>query len=125
MRLLAIALFCLPVSATADEIVGRWKMVSPDATEHLVIQFEPCGAEFCAKIIEASGPEIEGDPADYIGRTFVSNLRNNGGSSYGDGKLDFPGASFRLIVGAELSNENLQFEACRFLQCETIHWRRN
>lgn len=77
-----IALTALPALA---DVTGTWKTHQNDDGDVLFVKIEPCGADFCGNVVDATGGS-----KGMIGKPILKGMKDDGNGAYSGGKIYVP-----------------------------------
>ena len=119
----AIALMTAAGMAAADPLEGLWQTETDDgAFAH--VQIEPCGANFCGKIVRSfkDGTAFE---SPNRGKTLVIDMAPQGGGNY-EGKVWRPSNDKIYLGKIALNGDSIKLRGCIAggLLCSKQTWAR-
>lgn len=119
---LMAALVLAAGTAQADPVVGTWKtQVDDGAYAH--VQFAPCGAKLCGKIVRTFNSSGEYKSAN-IGKQLVWDMEASGSGSYKNGKIWQPSTDKVYKSKMSLSGNTLKVSGCVGPICKKQTWSR-
>jgi uncharacterized protein (DUF2147 family) len=119
----AIALMTAAGIAAADPLEGLWQ-TEPDDGAFAHVQIEPCGANFCGKIVRSfkDGAEFQ---SPNRGKTLVIDMAPQGGGNY-EGKVWRPSNDKIYLGKIALNGDSIKLRGCIAggLLCSKQTWAR-
>lgn len=116
--LLAGAMAMLATGALADNIFGIWQTIPDDNNIYGHIEVKQCGSTICGTLIK-SFDAADNSPyqSDNIGKQLVWDMVNQGGGSYGGGKVHSPDRGKTYKGKMVLKGDSLTVKGCISIIC--------
>lgn len=126
MRILALTMLAIVVTAgiaSADPLVGLWQ-TEPDDGAFAHVQIEPCGANFCGKIMRTFKDQSEYQSPNK-GKTLVIDMAPEGSGKY-TGKVWRPSNDKIYLGKIALDGDRMRLSGCVAggLLCSKQTWAR-
>ena len=127
-RILLAAVFLIPGLANAEVLNGVFQTEPGDTGKFVHVQMGPCGGDAsltCGTIIRAYNPDGSADNAnENIGKPIVWDMADNGGGSWGAGKIWAPDRDKTYNSKMALSGNLLTVKGCVAFICRGQTWQR-
>ncbi len=109
----------------ADPIVGTWATIKDDNGNSGHIKVTECGSSICGTLVQSFDANGKPFKSDNQGRKLIWDMKNEGGGSYGGGKVYSPDRDKTYKGKLVLSGNSLDVKGCVLGVCRSGgKWKR-
>lgn len=114
---LIAAAMLISAPAMADDAFGMWKTAKDDNDNYGHIQVSQCGAKICGKLVKSFNSDGSAGSTTNIGKNIIWDMVNQGGGTYGGGKIWSPDRDKTYKSKMQLNGNKLSVKGCISIIC--------
>ncbi|WP_312526078.1 DUF2147 domain-containing protein [Paracoccus sp. (in: a-proteobacteria)] len=118
------AISMLAMTAQAEGISGIFQTQPNDQGHIGMVEFYPCGAAYCGKLIRSFDTQGKEITSPHQGKNIVANMKDNGDDTFSGGTIWDPGSGKTYKSKMTLSGKTLNVSGCVAVFCRTQSWTR-